>query len=87
VVKCSCSWENQKLPLTKKENTKMEMSAKILLCSENAEERANVHESLSKAGYRFVEEAPNGEIAIDKLEKSTYDIAIVDLWMSGLDGI
>lgn len=65
----------------------METTAKILLCDESQEERAKLREDLMKAGYRFVDEAQNGEIAVDKLNQGDYDIAIVDLWISGIDGI
>ena len=65
----------------------METHAKILLCVEDQEERANLYGNLLKAGYRYVDEASNGEMSVDKISKNDYDIAIVDLWMSGIDGI
>ena len=65
----------------------METNAKILLCVEDQEERANLYGNLLKAGYRFVDEAYNGEMSVDKMSKNDYDVAIVDLWMSGIDGI
>lgn len=65
----------------------MENNAKILLCDESGEERKRILDFLIKSGYTHIDEASNGEIAIDKLLSSSYDIAIVDLWMSGVDGI
>ncbi len=65
----------------------MENNAKILLCDENSEERKRIIEFLTKSGFNRIDEATNGEIAIEKLLNGTYDIAIVDLWISGVDGI
>lgn len=65
----------------------MESNAKILLCDENAEERKRLIDFLTKSGFHLIDEAINGDMAIDKLMKGGYDIAIVDLWISGVDGI
>ena len=65
----------------------MENNAKILLCDENAEERRRIIDFLSKSGIHNVDEATNGESAIEKISTGSYHIAIVDLWMSGIDGI
>lgn len=65
----------------------MENNAKILLCDENGEERRRIVDFLSKAGLHNVDEATNGENAIEKLSMGGYSIAIVDLWLSGIDGI
>lgn len=65
----------------------METNAKILLCDENGEERKRIGDFLTKSGYHRIDEATNGEVAIDRLMSESYDIAIVDLWMSGVDGI
>ena len=65
----------------------MEQHLKILLCVENNEERARLHEALSKNGYPYIDEASDGECAVSMMMKSAYDIALVDLWISKLDGI
>lgn len=65
----------------------MENNAKILLCDENNEERRRITDFLTKSGFRFIDEAINGEAAIEKLSKGVYDIAVLDLWISGVDGI
>jgi len=65
----------------------MDSSRCILVCNENQEERRVICNSLIKGGYRKIDEATNGDAAIDKLSKKKYDIAIVDLWLSGIDGI
>ncbi len=65
----------------------METNAKILLCDENADERRILLENLTKQGYRYIDEAVNGESASMKILNESYDIVIVDLWMSKLDGI
>ena len=65
----------------------MENNAKILLCDENGEERKKVVDFLAKSGFHYVDESSNGENALDKLMSGSYDIAIVDLWISAIDGI
>ncbi len=65
----------------------MENTTKILLCDENEEERREISEKLTKSGLVFVDEAKNGEEALAKMTKNRYDVAVVDLWMSGIDGI
>jgi len=65
----------------------MENSAKILICDENDEERARLIENLRKVGIRRCDEAKDGTTALDMISKYTYDVVIVDLWISKLDGI
>ena len=65
----------------------MDYSTKILLCDENNEERKRLAEELSKSGFKFIDEVSNGELAFEKLKTGRYDLAIVDLWISGIDGI
>lgn len=65
----------------------MENSAKILICDENDDERARLIENLRKVGIRRCDEAKDGTIALDMISKYTYDVVIVDLWISKLDGI
>ena len=65
----------------------MENEAKILLCDENAEEREQLSNALRKAGYTDISVACDGESAVRMMENGTYDVAIVDLWMTKLDGI
>lgn len=65
----------------------MENNAKILLCDENTEERRRIVDFLSKSGFHHIDETANGESAIEKLSTGAYNIAILDLWISGVDGI
>ena len=65
----------------------MENNAKILLCDENTDERKKVLDFLVKSGFHHIDEVSNGDAAIDKLLSGSYDIAIVDLWLSVIDGI
>ena len=65
----------------------MENNAKILLCDESSEQRRRIIDFLSKSGFRNVDEASNGESAVERLNSGNYNIAIVDLWLSGIDGI
>lgn len=65
----------------------MDTNAKILLCDENVDERKRTAEFLIKSGLRNIEEICNGETAIERLMNESFDVCIVDLWMSGIDGI
>ena len=65
----------------------MENNAKILLCDENSEERRRIIDFLSKSGFAHIDESISGVDAIDKISSVGYDIVIVDLWLSGIDGI
>ena len=65
----------------------MEINAKILIADENASTRSSTREALSRKGYRFIDEACNGEETLIKITRNHPDIVIVDLWLSKLDGI
>ena len=60
---------------------------RILIADENPASRAQLREALNRAGYRHIEEATGGDDAINKIERSHPDIAIIDIWLSQLDGI
>ena len=65
----------------------MEYNTKILIADENAGERQILREALSRAGWRLVDEASNGEEALKKLRENHYDAALVDMMLTRLDGI
>lgn len=65
----------------------IEYNTKILIADENPTSRASMRESLRRAGCHYIEEATNGEEAVQKLMKFHPDIAIIDIWLSRLDGI
>ena len=65
----------------------MEKSIKVLICDENREERRNLVDGLKKRGILTVDEAECGDAAIKRLGELEYDVVIVDLWISGIDGI
>jgi len=62
-------------------------SAKILIADENAAQRQVLRETLARNGYRFIDEASNGEDALIKISRSHPDIVLIDVWLSKLDGI
>lgn len=62
-------------------------NVRILLCVEGGEERTALATALKKAGYPRVDEANSGTVGLSMLTHETYDLAIVDLWLSGIDGI
>ncbi len=65
----------------------MEKDAKILICDESREERERLIEFLGKNGFKNVDETGNGINAIEKIASNGYDVVIVDLWITGIDGI
>ena len=65
----------------------MEYTTKILIADQNKEERKALRENLYKAGYRLIEEASNGEEAVSKIGHFHPDVAIIDAWLSKIDGI
>ena len=65
----------------------MEFNTKILIADENPAARQALANELRRAGYRNIEEASNGEDALIKIGRYHPDVAIIDVWLSKLDGI
>ena len=65
----------------------MDFAAKILIADGNQEERRKLKEALQKAGYHYIQEAEDGEDALLKINRTHPDLAIIDVWLSKLDGI
>ena len=63
------------------------MFAKILIADENPAQRQALANELRRAGFRNIEEATNGEEALIKVGRYHPDVAILDVWLSKLDGI
>ena len=65
----------------------MEKAIKLLIADESLEERRHLRDFLRNEGYHNIEEAANGEEAVNKINRSHPDIVIVDTWLARLDGI
>lgn len=65
----------------------MEQKEKIIICSENAEERRRLIEGLHAYGFKAIDEVSSGDIAVDRIKRMKYDLAIIDLWIPKIDGI
>ena len=65
----------------------MEITTKILIADENTAQRQALKNELVRCGYRNIEEAANGEEALIKIGRYHPDVAIIDIWLSKLDGI
>ena len=65
----------------------MENNAKILICTENGEERKSLATGLQTHGFSAVDTTDTPDRALRMIEKDSYDVMITDLWMSGMDGI
>ncbi len=59
----------------------------ILIADENPAQRTQLREALLRAGYRHIEEASGGDDALAKIDRNHPDVAIIDIWLSQLDGI
>ena len=69
------------------EENGMEYTTKILIADESPASRAAMREGLVRMGYRNVEEAVNGEEALQKINRNRPDVVLLDVWLSKLDGI
>lgn len=65
----------------------MENTTKILIADENPAQRKALAGELRRAGFVNIEEATNGEEALIKIGRYHPDVAILDIWLSKLDGI
>ena len=65
----------------------MEFNKKILIADESVSERQILREGLTRAGYRMIDEATNGEEALQKIKRGHYDAALINLMMTRMDGI
>ncbi len=65
----------------------MERNAHILIADESLAERHHLREGLLRAGYRSIDEAANGEEALQRLKNGRYDAAILNIMLTRLDGI
>ncbi len=65
----------------------MKKAIKILIADENASDRQALCNELRRAGFTNLLEAGNGEEALIQIGKNHPDIAIIDVWLSKLDGI
>lgn len=60
----------------------MEKDTKILVADENSEIRARCHEVLASKGA-IIDECKSGDEAYLLISRQTYDIIIIDLWLTG----
>ncbi len=65
----------------------MTREIRVLIADENAELRENITQLLGERGHTGTAEAENGEMALQMLKASEFDVVICDAWLSGLDGI
>ncbi len=77
----------KKIIKKKNRRNKMEYQTKILIADENTAQRQALLGELRRAGYKNIEEASNGEEALIKIGRYHPDVAIIDVWLSKLDGI
>jgi len=62
------------------------MRERILIVDDEAGVRASVSGILSDEGYR-VDAVETGEAGVKAVESTRYDLALIDVWLPGIDGI
>ena len=62
-------------------------SIKVLIADESTSQRNLLRDCLHRAGFHMIDEAANGDDALQKIEQRHPDVAIIDIWLSKLDGI
>lgn len=65
----------------------MDNTTKIIIADENAQMRKTMCDGLRRAGFGAVYEASNGEEALELISRVHPAVALVDVWLSKLDGI
>ena len=65
----------------------MKKAIKILIADESTTDRQALASELRRAGFTNLIEATNGEDALIQIGKNHPDVAIIDVWLSKLDGI
>ncbi|MCI9449310.1 MAG: sporulation transcription factor Spo0A [Clostridiales bacterium] len=65
----------------------MNKEIRVLIADENSETRRSIMELLKDVGGYVTAEAENGELALQMIGNSEFDIVICDAWLSGIDGI
>ena len=65
----------------------MQNEIKILIADEDRIGRTALAGELKRAGFEKIIEAENGEDALIMIERHRPDVAIIDVWLSKLDGI
>ena len=61
--------------------------SKILVVDDAAFMRMMIKDTLNKLGYTDVEEAPDGQVAVEKFQQLSPDLVMLDVTMPNLDGI
>ena len=65
----------------------MKKELKILIADEDSAGRTALAAELKRSGFDTIIEAQNGEEALILIERHRPDVAIIDVWLSKLDGI
>ncbi len=65
----------------------MEQNIRILIADENADFRKICRDNLTELGFKYIEEAVNGEDAQYKISKSRPDVVLLDIWLSRIDTV
>ena len=66
----------------------MDFNKKVLIAEDDAKQRGAMKDYYVRTlGFRFVDEASNGEEALGKIERIRPDVIIADVWLTKIDGL
>ena len=60
--------------------------ARILVVDDDPDIRTLIRMTLTKNGYRYIDEVDSGQAAIKKIETGRFDLVLLDWWMAGMNG-
>jgi CheY-like chemotaxis protein len=69
-----------------KERTITAAPPSLLIVDDDEDTRLNLDDIFSDLGYR-VETAPDGPTALEKARRGSFDVALLDLMLPGMDGL
>jgi two-component system, NtrC family, nitrogen regulation response regulator NtrX len=62
------------------------MRPSVLIVDDEAGVRSALSGVLRDEGYA-VEAVPSGEVCLDRVTRSVYDVIVLDIWLPGMDGL
>ena len=63
------------------------MSIRVVIAEDEAIIRLDLRETLEEEGYEVIGEAGRGDVALELIRELTPDLAILDVKMTGMDGL
>jgi len=65
----------------------MNNEIRVLVADENSDTRKSIRELLADRPTKSILEADNGEVALQMIKNTDFDVVICDAWLGGIDGV